>query len=218
VRGFLTICVLGALAGCSSIVPTADNPPPAIASEWALDARIEVATFDRTLLALAIFHETNRVRSQLGLTPFSYLPKLNEAADLEAAVGKVYQPPSHTNPFPMIGTPMQRVIHVGLDPGLVAENIALLSIYEVAIDVGAGVVLREGRRRVVNPQTLEELRPATYRGFATTLVRAWMNSPGHRVNIVNPELRYVGCSVQPSVSILGLDQLFCVQVFYTRRN
>ena len=42
-----------------------------------------------------------------------------------------------------------------------------------------------------------------------------MESPGHRANIVNPSLAYLGCSVQPSVSLIGVDQLFCVQVFFT---
>ena len=206
------------LAGCVARVPPAEALAPAPGAQRALEARIEAATFDRELLAQAIFHETNRVRAQFGLKPFRYLPKLNEAANLEAAVGKVYQPPSHTNPFPMIGTPMERVKFVDLDPGLVAENIALLSIYDVAPSVGAGVAVREGTKHFVNADTHEELRPATYGGFARSVVDAWMNSPGHRVNIVHPGLTHMGCSVQPTLSLLGVDQLFCVQVFYTPRN
>ena len=206
------------LAGCSAVIPPSETSPPPPGKLPALDARIAPATFDRELLARAIFHETNDVRAQLGLKPFRHLSKLNEAANLEAAVGKVYQPPSHTNPFPMIGTPMERVKFVDLDPGLVAENIALLSIYEVSPNIGAGVVMQDGKKRFVNPDTHEELRTATYRGFARAVVDAWMNSPGHRVNIINPGLTHLGCSVQPTVSLLGVDQLFCVQVFYTPRS
>ncbi|MBP7483045.1 MAG: CAP domain-containing protein [Lacunisphaera sp.] len=206
------------LTGCVRVVPPPAISLPAPDNPAVLEARMEAANFDRELLARAIFRETNRVRAQLGLKPFGYLPKLNEAADLEAAVGKVYQPPSHTNSFPMIGTPMQRVLYVGLDPGLVAENIALLPIYEVEVKLGAGVVMRDGKKHFVNPGTQEDLRLATYQGFAVQVVDAWMNSPGHRVNIVHTDLRYLGCSVLQTVSILGVDQLFCVQVFFTPKK
>lgn len=204
------------LTGCVTVGPRADAlPSPAddFERQPALDERIEVDRFDRRLMAQAIFHETNRVRLKLGLPVFHSLPKLDEAADLEAAVGKVYQPPSHTNPFPMIGTPFQRVQYVGLNIEQVAENIALLSIYET--NAGVGMVVREGKRHFVHPETHADLRRATYRGFAREVVRNWMESPGHRANIVNPSLAYLGCSVQPSVSLIGVDQLFCVQVFFT---
>jgi uncharacterized protein YkwD len=42
-----------------------------------------------------------------------------------------------------------------------------------------------------------------------------MESPGHRANLVKPTLLYLGCGVQPTVSLQGVDNLFCVQVFFT---
>jgi uncharacterized protein YkwD len=216
------LCLIGTLTGCATRVPRVDVPPADaglpddFALQPALDERIEMARFDRKLLAQAIFHETNQVRLGLGLPLFRSLPKLDEAADLEAAVGKVYQPPSHTNPFPMIGTPAERVRYVGLKIDQVAENIALLSIFET--DAGVGTVIREGKRHFVHPETHGELQPATYRGFARRVVKGWMESPGHRTNIVNPSLTHLGCSVQPSVSLNSVNQLFCVQVFFTPRK
>lgn len=215
-RGILIICLGFTLAGCTSPFEHREEAVPELPS--AVEAEINPVNFDRGLLALAIFQESNRVRRELGLPPFRWLATLNDAADLEAAVGKVYQPPSHTNPFPMIGTPMERVKYVGLDPGHVAENIAILSVYDVPPQVGVGVMRRDGRRVLVHPETGQALRRATYRGFAARIVEAWMNSPGHRVNLVNPALVYLGCSAQPSVSLSGVDQLFCVQVFFTRRS
>jgi uncharacterized protein YkwD len=208
------------LTGCGTIIPRVDAPPPAddFGRQPALDERIEVARFDRKLMAQAIFHETNQVRQKLGLPVFRSLPKLDEAADLEAAVGRVYQPPSHTNPFPMIGTPMERVKFVGLKPGQVAENIALLPIHDIGLNVSVGVTVRAGRRQFVHPETHEELKPSTYRKFAATVVQGWMNSPPHRANIVSPALHYLGCSAQPTTSLLGVEQLFCVQVFFTPAN
>lgn len=126
------------------------------------------------------------------------------------------EPPRHTNPFPVIDTPAERGEFVGLDARHVAENIALLSIYDVEPGVGVGVTMREGRRHFVNFRTQAELQPATYRGIAAAVVRARMDSPGHRANIVAPMLTHLGCSVQPTVSMVGVDNLFfCVQVFFT---
>jgi uncharacterized protein YkwD len=220
VRGFLMICLGWTLTGCVATRAPVDAAPLSLPDDFArqpaLDERIEVARFDRVLMARAIFHETNQVRLKLGLPAFGRLPELDEAADLEAAVGKVYQPPSHTNPFPMIGTPLARVQYVGLKSEMVSENIALLSIYET--DAGVGMVVREGRRHFVHPETHVELQRATYRGFARYVVQSWMESPGHRANIINVSLAYLGCSVQPSVSLIGVDQLFCVQVFFTPKK
>lgn len=211
VRSLLIACLAWTLTGCA--VSKRETPAPVPPSAESLDAAIDPANFDASRLALAIFHETNRVRGQLGLPLFRWLPKLNEAAKLEAAVGKVYQPPSHTNPFPMIGTPAERVRFVGLVPGDVAENIAWLTIYDVPTRVG--VIVSGGQKHFVDPGTQAELRRATYRGFATNVVQAWMDSPAHRVNLTNAALRYLGCGVQPGLSLLGADQLFCVQVFFT---
>jgi uncharacterized protein YkwD len=218
VRLGLIIFIVGFLAGC--VAPPATGPSATEPSfrESELEARIDVENFDRQLLAGAIFRETNRVRRQLGLTPFRPLVKLNEAADLEAAVGRVYQPPSHTNPFPAIGTPYERVKYAGLEPGLVAENIAVLSIYDISPAEGVGLAVGNGQKRPVNPATGEPLVAATYGGFARTVVKAWMNSPGHRAHLIHPKLAYLGCSTQPTVSVLGIHQLFCVQVFFTPRG
>jgi uncharacterized protein YkwD len=212
---FVSCCLLVTLAGCAAVPLASERPPPDLAAQPALAALIDPANFDRALMTAAIFQETNRARERLGLPRFHKLEKLDAAADLEAAVGKFNQPPSHENPFPQIGTPAERVKYVGLAARRVAENIALLSIYAVDSGVGVGVTQRGGHRVFVHPLTGAELKPATYAGFATEVVKAWMRSPGHRANIIEPELVYLGCSVQPSVNILGIESLFCVQVFFT---
>ena len=214
-RKFAIFCLASSLAHGAPALRRPDMSAEEFWQQPEVNARIDIATFDRPLMATAIFHEANRVRGELGLPLFRHMPKLDDAADLEAGMGRVYQPPSHTNPFPMIGTPLERVKFVGLVPQLVAENIALLSIYDIDPNLGVGVVAYEGKKHFVNPDSEAELKPATYRGFAAEVVKAWMESPGHRMVLINPALLYLGCSVQPSVSVLGVDNLFCVQVFFT---
>lgn len=109
VRELLLTTLLLAVTGCVAVKRAQEPSAPAPLSAAALDAPLDPSNLDRERLARAIFHETNRVRGQLDLRAFQWLPKLDQAADLEAAVGKVYQPPGHTNPFPLIGTPLERV-------------------------------------------------------------------------------------------------------------
>lgn len=160
-----------------------------VASGWAAELTdpIDAARLDQALLARAIFDETNRVRVQLGRKPFAREPKLDEAADTQANIGALFRPPSHTNPFPLIATPADRVRFAGLDPLRVSENIALLSIYDVPGNASVYSLKNDPTPR--DPRTGEPLRVHTYATFAKAIVGEWMNSPGHRANIVDEKLR-----------------------------
>ena len=73
--------------------------PAKIAKLPEVNTRIDFAHYDRDLMAAAIFHETNRTRVKLGLKPFLHLPKLDDAADLQASTGALLAPRvSHHNP------------------------------------------------------------------------------------------------------------------------
>jgi uncharacterized protein YkwD len=167
-------------------------------------------------LARAIFEETNRVRAQLGLKPFRAEPKLDDAADTQARLGSVFRPPSHTNPFPMIATPLARVKLTGLHPKFVAENIATIPVYDVPS--GVGFYRLKGEEALRDSRSGELLRRHTYRSFAAAVVAAWMNSPGHRANIVSQTLHFLGCSAQPAQSRDAVEMIFAVQVFYTPKG
>ncbi|MBI2517980.1 MAG: CAP domain-containing protein [Opitutae bacterium] len=185
------------------------------AGQPGLNAQLEAAHLDRGLLAAAIFHETNRVRSQFNLPPLKFLAKLNDAADLQAEIGGAVRPPSHTNPFMLVATPLDRVKYAGLNPRYVAENIALTAMLKVSSGHGVGLLSKDGQASFVDVATLEPLKPHNYTSYAAFVVQAWMDSPGHRANILNPEVSYLGCSVRPTRGDHGLDMVFCVQVFYT---
>lgn len=178
-----------------------------------LSDTIEPANLDEALLARAIFNETNRIRVQLGLKEFDAEPRLDDAAETQARLGAVFHPPSHTNPFPLIATPWDRVKFAGLEPKLVAENIAQLTLYDVPS--GGQIYYLKSDRTLREMRTGQPVRTHTYAGFARAIVQAWMDSPGHRGNIVNPQLRVLGCAVKISRSQDGIPMIFGVQAFYT---
>lgn len=177
---------------------------------------IDPASLDEPLLARAIFDETNRVRAQLGLQLFRAEAKLDDAAETQARLGAVFRPPSHTNPFPLIATPLDRVKYAGLEPDFVAENIGQIAIYDVPS--GTSIYYLKNDRTLRDARNGQPVRTHTYAGFAQAIVQAWMNSPGHRANVVNPALRYLGCAAKVSRSQDDIPMIFAVQAFYTPRK
>ncbi|HWA25952.1 MAG TPA: CAP domain-containing protein [Lacunisphaera sp.] len=182
-----------------------------------LQAEIDVGHFDGPLLAAAIFHETNRVRRSLGVPPFTAVPKLDEAADLKAVFGTLQSELSHQNPLPYTATPADRVRAVGLQYRQVAENIGRLGLLDLpASRTQVALRHRNGRDEYFHLDTWRPIARRTYAMFAAAVVEAWMESPPHRANIVNPALVSLGCSARPGRDLAnGQDQIYAVQVFFT---
>ena len=65
---------------------------------------------------------------------------------------------------------------------------------------------------------LKEIHPFTYKEFAIEVVNGWMNSYGHRQNILNPNFNYLGCgavlyekknnNLAPSINHFKITQNF----------
>lgn len=177
--------------------------------------RIVPQSLDRTRLAVAIFHETNRQRVEAGLPALGVSHLLDEAARMQSSLGamRMYE---HSNPFPGSGTSEERIHHTGLKTRFTAENILLLAL----LDMGASETLHlqrdeGGHTHYVDPNSGEDLLPHTYVSFARAAVKLWMNSPGHRANILNPKLQLLGVSIQPGKDYNGIDDIFVVEDFCT---
>jgi uncharacterized protein YkwD len=184
-----------------------------------LQATIDFAHFNQPLMVAAIFHETNRVRRQLGLAPFTDLPKLDEAADLKAMFGVLQGELSHENPLPLTATPAARVRAVGLAYRQVAENIARLGLFNLPTgSTRVEIRKRDGRDEYYQPGTNRPVGLRTYAEFAAAVVQAWMNSPPHRANIMDPTLVSLGCAARTCRNLMnGHEQIYAVQVFFTPR-
>src|SRR6187402_722979 len=89
--------------------------PEEFAVQPAVHARIDPENFDGTLMAAAIFHETNRVRRQLELARFTHVARLDVAAERKASLGVFESQVRHTSDIPFAATPADRVKATGLD-------------------------------------------------------------------------------------------------------
>jgi uncharacterized protein YkwD len=191
--------------------------PEGFAAHPAAQARIEPEKFDPGLMAAAIFHETNRVRRQLGLPRFTHVAKLDVAAERKAALGLLETEVRHTSDFPFAATPAERVKSAGLDYARVAENLARISSYELPAGTSQlGVRKRNGVDEFYRIDTGRPPELQSYVGFATEVVASWMKAPGHRDNITDPRLVSLGCAARPCRSFISRhEQIYAVQVFFT---
>jgi uncharacterized protein YkwD len=172
------------LAGC------AHAPPPA--STAALDQAVSLENPDRALLATAIFGETNRVRMENHAAPLQLSPELDSAADTQAVHMALMLRSEHSNPIPGEHTAAQRVSSTGFKASRVAENAIMLP----------------ARSPAGSPQGAY-----TYSGLAAALVQNWMNSPGHRANLLSHEVTRLGCAARIAKDALGDPMVFATQVF-----
>lgn len=187
--------------------------------------------FDRVntnLLSAAVFHETNRRREREGLPALAHHSGARRAAALQAKVMAARGSISHQNPEqPELATLQDRLAEVGLRPRFAAENVA----------TAFGLQYESGKpffERVENGRTIYSFKPNgppipphTYLSFAKALLDQWMNSPGHRKNIVSSEPEFLGASSLPGKTGNSgksgprrsgpsrMPVFYCAQVFYT---
>jgi uncharacterized protein YkwD len=172
------------LAGC---VPA---PPPA--SPASLAQAVSLENPDRSLLATAIFRETNRVRMENQAPALQASSELESAADVQAVHMTLMLRSEHSNPIPGEHTAAQRVSSTGFRAARVCENAIMLP-------ARAPAGSQQGAY--------------TYSGLAAALVQSWMNSPGHRANLLSLGVTRLGCAARFAKDALGDPMVFATQVF-----
>lgn len=144
-------------------------------------------------LNAALVKETNRVRGLHRRRPLRVLAALAGAADDHTAFMAMTFAVSHTSPIPGRESPADRARKHGLDDAkLVAENV-LSTAFAVPHE---------------SPEACAQI--------AATLVAQWMDSPGHRANLLHRDFTDLGCAVRYVVFPGGGEKFFATQVFAAR--
>ena len=135
----------------------------------AANAKINFDNIDYKLFSASIFYATNIQRKKYKRREFKYSVALNSAAQAhsEDMVNKKFL--SHKSRIRHKRKLKDRMKIVRITKGIYSENIA--NIYS------------------------REEKP-TYWSFALQIVETWMNSKGHRENILDTRLKYLGCGVR----------------------
>ncbi|MCB1131475.1 MAG: hypothetical protein KDN05_10130 [Verrucomicrobiae bacterium] len=176
---------------------------------------IDFSDIDQALLSAAVFHETNRRRAEHDLPALKYLPKLREAALIQARDLRERQVIGHRGSEPDIRTLGDRFEKVGLRPRFRAENVA--TVFGVRYEAGTKLFTREenGERIFSKKPDGPAIEPHSYRSFAKNLLDAWMDSPGHRKNILHSSPTHLATASLHRPSEKQPDRFYCAQEFYT---
>ena len=172
-----------------------------------------------------VFRWTNVERRKNGLEPFQPHPKLHLMATIHSEQMLCHGFFSHENPYePEFRTLSDRLQHV-TDNGFIgfhayAENIAMCPTLNAMVPIKAGevqfeVILKGGVPHYYDMSGNEMFR-YTVEEYARAVVTGWMNSPGHRRNILDPAYEYLGCGCAGYQQKLGNGAL--VNYYYLTQN
>lgn len=188
------------------------------ASFYRTEALYEVIDFkkvDYPLLHAAIFFVTNEERRKANLKPFEYHSRIEKIASEHAKDMVKYGFYSHTSKIRIKRTVQDRFHLEGLNPEFYGENIC--STYGLQYENGRKVnpPYSSGIFTYAFTSKKEAIPPHTYISFAKEVVKLWMNSPGHRQNILNPNFRTMGCgaSIYLEKSFYNMPYFMAVQNF-----
>ena len=156
---------------------------PAAKSDGAENAVISGESINTALVTRLVFQKTNQERVKAGMQPFQHLDTLEASATGHSTDMAQRNYFSHNSKGLLFHKSVsERTAAAGVGTRRVAENIAMLPTFRQMqvfrrTDTGASRVTMDTN---------------TYDQLATWAMEQWMKSPGHRQNILNPELRYLG--------------------------
>ncbi len=181
--------------------------------------RIDMDNIDYPLLHAAIFYASNLEREKHNLPVFLHSPALEKAAkghsDDMAARGFF----SHESPVSGKETMQKRLSLAGIRNAYMGENIA--ETFGIEYEPGSPVYTPDVNGGYFSYSYKgKPIENHTYLGFALAVVKQWMNSPGHRANILNPGYLYLGTGAAhyKNTDFHGMDYFKCVQDFSSMKG
>jgi uncharacterized protein YkwD len=148
-------------------------------------------SIDYSRLHAAIFFITNEERARNKLSFLEYAPELEKTAQMHSR--DMYEKNffSHYNTYDKYKkTPNDRAALAGILNPYIAENIA--TSHGLRYKSGDKVFVR-GDGQFSYRMDGELIQPHTYISLAETIVESWMNSKGHRKNILSRDALQLGC-------------------------
>ncbi|GAB4027501.1 hypothetical protein GCM10028773_58970 [Spirosoma koreense] len=152
---------------------------------------------DTLLLDIALFQATNEARRRAGLPILQYDPALYEAARSHAESMIQHNYYGHDDLYRLAEITLRKRIEKQTSRFVrMAENIGQYQTIDTPDWYSIRLNARTGLYEYLNPETKQVCRPYTYAGYARYAVVQWLNSPHHRLNLLNPLLTHVGCAAR----------------------
>lgn len=201
-RGFVYLVMAWCLGGIVT-----ESAARSEVRHTAVDAPVESRTFNAALLEQGIFDAVNRVRVRHGLRPLAPDQGLARAARAHSADMGARGFFSHDTPRSFMRKVSfgDRLRTQGVQIPSLAENIAMLPL------VRSRRVTTQYDEQGHRVRQVEENR-SSYSELAKWAVQQWMDSPGHRKNILNPHLTRMGMGAALGVR-KGEEYVYLTQDF-----
>lgn len=176
----------------------------------AVSQKIDPETFNADLLKAAVFHYTNEERQKRKKSQLIFSKILERSADSHAHYLEGHQMVDHFNRHnKKLRTPSERIAQAGGDFRAIAENLARLS--AMVLEKNASFYISKSGELQHEDGTPLEYH--TYKSLARKVVSRWMNSKGHRTNILG-DYRFLGCGLSAiTFNSQGLPEIYFVQNF-----
>jgi uncharacterized protein YkwD len=173
--------------------------------------KIITAYSDVKILDAVIFYVTNEKRIDQGLPALNYHHLLEESAIIHSNNMVKYNFFDHTNPkSKKYRNPEDRASSVGIKNPFIAENI----IENFILDYNAGTqVYTDGKGKFWYKIESDPITSHSYLSLADKLLDEWMNSTGHRKNILSKDAIELGCGVAFFKNANGMPSLMGTQNF-----
>ncbi len=177
---------------------------------------IDFKNIDYPLLHAALFYATNEQRAKHKVATGRHSPVCEKAAyghSVDMVRGDFF---SHTSKIKNKKTVMDRMKLAGYKTGGVAENIAIT--FALQYEAGKPVYTPSQNDGYFSyTYKGEPIQNHTYLSIAKAALVQWMNSPGHRANILEG-FAYFGCGgyLIPSISKDKIPKFKLTQNFATR--
>lgn len=176
-----------------------NNPATPTSSPYTIEpekitAKINIQTFDFTLLRNLVDYGINEIRKGKGATSLTVDTILNQAALDHNNYQMRTDTLTHYQDNPLKKTVKERVDSFGGRFRMVGENVQFKGFPVRTWSTG-------NQKEIITPSYVEA---------AEDLIKNWVNSPGHYKNLINPDYRLVGTAVgwNPETSAVFATQVF----------
>ena len=186
------------------------GPPPELAAacappppDPALDRPIDAEGVDQWRFSEAVLRATNAARCDRGLAPLAYEEALTRAAAYHSGDMVTRGFLGHDSPVAGRRTPRDRVEQAGARYPRVAENVASTSLY--AFDDRDFVIRDAAACDFAFTPGGPSIPRRSYAEAAAWLVEGWLDSRGHRENLLDPAVTHhgAGAAVTPDPRTCG---------------
>ena len=188
---FTIFFVILSLSSCAKRHVKIDHENP-IHTERRFNVAIDFKKTNYPLLVDAIHHATNEARKEHGLSALRKNTTLMKAARRYAKRQAKGHFLAHIDPSGGPKTPDDRARVFGGKNPHVSENLAITAGYPIESGEPIYIASDGSYTRKVGG---EKIPPHTYRSFARDVVEQWLNSPGHRKNLLDSQALELGCGV-----------------------